>query len=1184
MSRILNIYNPISRRYLSYIAPSWCRLNNRFITETEIFINTILNINDSAKEELNQIFNEDNIFKTNPNIPYMAYITPYANIEDETSLLTATKVANEAEFLRGIPSSLNVYKEYSPAKAFIKNIDVDTTTNTPRLYAIYNNSITEYNYDNISTTKTSPIDVIGTETINKSYEYNITITDELLHDEIYLLPDYIVTFLTYPTIGKIYKSTTDGYDSRFDINNDGIFWYDDLDEIISYIGIDNTAPDWDEYYKAFDIFNKGILTEEIIDYFRGLLGSTFKVSNVLVVPTGTKNVTISFRYMTTEKCIKKSTANLYYYSNDFQDIVNYERLGIKFALLNGILYYSSIDTDEYIIAPLPLGTKGCQCIKIFNDYLFLLRNSVIEAYNLLNKSFPSMPDYSINVNTNISSFAIDNDGSFILCDGSTLYFTRYLFNRYYMTDIDGVNCCVSSFEINQYSSPVRLWNIFTIAAYNSGIYYDYPFEDNFQLRSRLNTIYNLERNDSIRFIESIIMIDCGVENVVSMPDNMIFTFPFVPSSNYAITAKTDTGFNISSDNIIINSNTVIVKTDDLTDVEFSTISFICVDSETLNRAEVSFSFPYEFSKQYIRFDHDIERLNITENDIYTWKDANFNSMLLKADIMESGTGVYEPHWSSSSYFTKTDDIISGRIYGGLELVSIRNIQMEDIIIDNNILDFDENNELHQSLLSLSGSKYFNWIPKISDGIFIGRNDNETYLYAYFNRYKAVKITTDNMTLSDDGEYFKYLLDPHYDDKYIIIISLTDIPTENLFKVDSRNYIYDPIENVILIPKIHVNKFVIYNSSINSKSNFVTLNIHPFYNNLTNYFLAFSTNETEETGGQVGGLLQIETQYDYTNGATIAIILLVRDNKNQPVSNIPVEISMNRIYQDSTNRTINVDYNESKITMGGFDRITFTHDNVGEIYETTDNNDYRYKIYDNTNTTNYLNPVMSRTTVMSKNLFMNSIIKKARKHGTYRLFTLNRGGLKYERNSLITFKFNAITDSMGKIYFEYIPPTFNLLENYVVIKATNLSNDTHVYKTIKLLPYEQSTDYYRNLVVYPSKNNICENETRIITLSSEINTFTIHVPYNINNLNSLFLISTEDYYNIYINKAYDTIIDKAISYSITNISFHQITGNIANSYYSITLRTNETLSAGSYIIIYDKIAYFNAMENSSNFIV
>jgi hypothetical protein len=79
-----------------------------------------------------------------------------------------------------------------------------------------------------------------------------------------------------------------------------------------------------------------------------------------------------------------------------------------------------------------------------------------------------------------------------------------------------------------------------------------------------------------------------------------------------------------------------------------------------------------------------------------------------------------------------------------------------------------------------------------------------------------------MTLSDDGEYFKYLLDPHYDDKYIIIISLTDIPTENLFKVDSRNYIYDPIENVILIPKIHVNKFVIYNSSINSKSNFVTL--------------------------------------------------------------------------------------------------------------------------------------------------------------------------------------------------------------------------------------------------------------------------------------------------------------------------------------------------------------------------
>lgn len=1188
MSRILNVYNPFARKTLSFIAPAWCRLNNKFVSETEIFINTILNINDAAKAELNKVLENENILTVTPNIPHIAYVTPI-NSESDTSIrFQYKKVDSEEAFLSSPPHSLYEWKRIYLQRNNVRNIDVDETSlSTPALYITYDTVIENYKYDKITPNalnQISPMDAMGVEEINKIYEYTITIDDPLTRDEIYLLPDYIETILTLPTVGRIYKSSTKDYDSRFDINQNGIFWYDDLDVITSYVGINNSNPEWDSYYRIFDIYNKGVLTEEIIPYFKGLLGSTYKVSNVLVVPKATGNVSISFKYLLTEKCIKKSTDTTYYYSNRYKDIVRYDRLGIQFALSNdGVLYYSSVDNNNYIIAPLPLGSNGYKCLKIYNDYLFLLKDSKIEVYNIANKAFPSTCEYEILISTsiNITSFAIDNDGSIILCDDSSVIFTRYDFGVYYETVINNVPCYVSTFEINAESVPSRIWNAFTIEAFNAGIYYDFPYEDNFQLRSRLNTIYNLEHYDSIRFIESSIMIDCGAENVISMPDNLLFTFPFEVDPSLPISAKTDNGIDISPSNITISSNIVVVKTNELNYSEVQSISFTCYMINQNIPCEVTFLFPF-LSKQYIRLDNDISNLEITDKDIYTWSNIDFNGILLNQKNIESGYNVHPSIWSNSSYLDENDNIIGGRLSDGLLLTNIRNTQMEDIIIDNNILDFDSSNILHQSMISLSGSKFFNWIPKISDGDFVGRDENLTSLYAYFNKYKAVKIDEYNMTLIDNGNYYCYNLDNHTDDKYHIIISLEDTPVENLFKVNSKNFIFDPIENKLLIPKIHANKFLIYNSDINSKNNFITLNIHPFYNNLVEYFLAFSTNETEETGGEnVGGLMQLETQYDSTNGSILSMILLIVNNQNKPMANVPVEISINRVFKDQANNNIDIDYERSKISVGGFDAFTLVHDVIGEVTETTENNIYSYKIFDKSITINELYPVMSTSLYMSRNLYMNSILKRARKNGTYKLYTLNKGGLKYERNNMVKFKFNATTDAMGKVYFEYVPPTFNIIENYIVIKATNLSNNISTFKTIKILPYEQINIDYSNRIIYPSVNDFYENVMSIFTLSADKSLFTIHVPYNISNLNSLFILSSEDYYYIYTHYEYNTIQSKAISYSINSISLHHSPDNTEH-YYSISIRSANQLTAGTYVILYNKISHYDAIENSTNF--
>ncbi len=312
-----------------------------------------------------------------------------------------------------------------------------------------------------------------------------------------------------------------------------------------------------------------------------------------------------------------------------------------------------------------------------------------------------------------------------------------------------------------------------------------------------------------------------------------------------------------------------------------------------------------------------------------------------------------------------------------------------------------------------------------------------------------------------------------------------------------------------------------------------------------------------------------------------MILLIVNNQNKPMANVPVEISINRVFKDQANNNIDIDYERSKISVGGFDAFTLVHDVIGEVTETTENNIYSYKIFDKSITINELYPVMSTSLYMSRNLYMNSILKRARKNGTYKLYTLNKGGLKYERNNMVKFKFNATTDAMGKVYFEYVPPTFNIIENYIVIKATNLSNNISTFKTIKILPYEQINIDYSNRIIYPSVNDFYENVMSIFTLSADKSLFTIHVPYNISNLNSLFILSSEDYYYIYTHYEYNTIQSKAISYSINSISLHHSPDNTEH-YYSISIRSANQLTAGTYVILYNKISHYDAIENSTNF--
>jgi len=407
------------------------------------------------------------------------------------------------------------------------------------------------------------------------------------------------------------------------------------------------------------------------------------------------------------------------------------------------------------------------------------------------------------------------------------------------------------------------------------------------------------------------------------------------------------------------------------------------------------------------------------------------------------------------------------------------------------------------------------------------------------------------------------------------------PDNNLFLISSRNIIYDSIDNKVYIPQAYENSFFVYNSE-NGIDNFLSNNLHPFNNSMDEYFIVFSngSESTEGPGSETGNLL-IECGSEETNGASITVMVMSINNKNEPEPNVNIEVSINRVFKDKDLNTIEVDNDKTILKIGKFDSIVFKSEVIDEIYETDDNALFLTKIYDKSRDINFLYPNMNDSTNMSTSFRMNSVVKKTKQKGTYKLLTKNKGGLRININDKPSMVLNTATDDMGKLYLEYIPPSFNVTEQYVTIKVRNLTTNATVYKTFKILPF-QDIESYKDQPIYPTDENCFNLEVIPVEITENKSIKTLHFPHSLANLNYLAILPANEFVDLYNNTSYSLLLDKSIKYSIYSIDFSIDNQKILNSKYNITIYSKD-LHQGMYFCVYLVQSRQNAEDSITYFI-
>lgn len=1190
MSKTIDIFNN-TRIYRKYIAPQWTRINNKLISETDIFINVLLNINQTSYSEIEKETTRDDIYKVSPNIPYMGYYTNTSDVsspmDENLACLSSEDFINQMPYeITSIDSvNLNILDD-------ILNIDIEYNdyvhTGIPDRFIITGKDyIYYYEYNPIINNSTLSLRYLNREAVDYIKETTISLRKSP-NIEYYTLPDdFRYIFSMDKSIGEIILSKSDKYDSIFDFNNDGLIDSNDIDVVRGFVGINNEHPEWTNYYSMFDIFNKNEITQDVVNYAITLNGYTNREKYILRIDNNLEYDELLIEYSNSGKLIKKSNDLQSYYSNIFKDMVNYDLLGITFAVdYNGIGWYKSSSANTFIKLPIQQNMV-ISAIRIYNDCLYILSNNNIYQYELLNKAFPTYYTNSIfiNINNIAKSFTIDNDGTFIILDiDDNLHLTRYKYNKYYISSYNDTTYYVTTSAINSLSQPSKIWNRFTIEAFNVGLYYDYIYEDNFQLRTRIYNLSRIYRNDSLHTLESLIILDCGVENKITMPDSILLELDEEINEDYPIYITTNNGYVVNSDDINVLGTFISINTQNISNDEYiSSISVRYFPKDGYRYNTVTYGYTPMY-KNLIRIDNNVNDIDVSETDLYINNNLKFDDILLDDEKSRNiNYGYLTPTWSNDQYFnTILEEVYAGNIGDSLQLNDIINIQSMSIIDSNSILDYDSTNEIHNRLISFNTNIYFNWIPNITNGFFVGREDGYTNVYLFLNRYKSILITSSYMTeVTIDGQlYYKYTLDQCYDDDYIIAVSSTAVPENNIFKVDTRNIVYDPLENSVYINSLYANKYLIYNS-INGNNNVLDINLHPFMNNYSEYFLAFSNGEVEEETGGSSGTFMIEYQNNETEGGLLTFIIILRDNYGNPIKNIPMEISINRIFKNEFNEVIPIDDDNTILKLGGFDTYILKTETIGSVYETDDNNYYYNMIYTSSKEFDFIYPAMSENLYMSTSLYMNSIVKRTKLKGTYKLLTLNMGGIRVNQTNKITHKLTDISNSDGKIYFEYIPPTFNMLEQYVTIKIKNLNTDEVYFQTIKILPYIKTVSI--NNILYPSTNTYTLTEAIPFYHGSDSKFVNIKVPFNVSNINSMFIIPATHFKTFYesgLNK--DLLLEYNIKHIINRISLEVNQSNPLDTKYNISLFIKD-ITEGYYYIIYNKIFHHNAIDGRSNFI-